>query len=187
MKMRVFAGIQAAHHKIRLFIAVDCGELKDYFLEIQKKLPKVDLSLVKGFHLTLKFLGEVQPSDATKISSELRKIKFEEFDFHLEKTGYFERKNEISILWIGIKPEDKAMKLQEEVDETLKDYFDKEKGYRPHITLARVKNIENKNEFLKNFNNIQIEKKKIKVINFKLMQSILTSQGLVNKEVEVFS
>ena len=75
---------------MRLFIAIDFNELKDCFIELQNQLPKnARLSLTKTFHLTLNFLGEVQPDKAEKVANILKNIKFSHFTVFLDSIGIF--------------------------------------------------------------------------------------------------
>ena len=84
---------------MRLFISIDFNELKDYFIGLQEHLPKnAKLSLTKTFHLTLKFLGEVQPEKAEEIISALNKIKFEKFSVFLDSIGIFPTENYIRVV-----------------------------------------------------------------------------------------
>ena len=135
---------------MRLFIAVSFNELKDYFVELQKSLPKnAKLSLTKSFHLTLKFLGEVQPDKIDKVIEILRQIKFHSFLVFLGSVGIFPSENYIRVVWVSLKPEDKIMELQRNIDESLRQMFRKEKDFKAHITLARANYIGNKEKFLK--------------------------------------
>ncbi len=103
---------------MRLFIAIDFNELKDCFNELQEDLPK-KLSFTKTFHLTLKFLGEVRLNDADSIISILKNIKFEPFTVYLDSIGVFPNENNIRVIWVGLKPEEKIIALQNEIDKSL--------------------------------------------------------------------
>jgi len=173
-------------HKMRLFVAIDCGELKDYLLQLQKQIPDAELSFAKEFHLTLKFLGEVQPQNVDEIIGRLKNAKLKDFVFHLDNLSYFESHNKLNVLWIGISPEKDVLDLQKEIDGKLKNLFAKERDYKPHITLARVKNVHDKKDFIEKYSKIRVEKKEIKVNGFRLMQSTLASEGPMYEELRVF-
>ena len=173
---------------MRLFIAIDFSELKDYFLELQKQLPeKSKLSLTKSFHITLKFLGEVSPDKVDEVIGKLRAIKFEPFGVSLGFIGIFPTENYIRVVWVGINPEDKILELQKDIDESLKPLFKKEKDFKAHITLARVKYPEDKKQFLEDLRKIKAENRKIEVKDFRLIKSTLTPQGPVYEDLEVFN
>lgn len=173
---------------MRLFIAIDFNELKDYFFELQKHLPKnAKLSLTKTFHITLKFLGEVQPDKVEEIISKLKTIKFEPFKTFLDSIGIFPSENYIRVVWIGLKPEDKVLELQKQIDESLSKLFKKEKDFKSHITLARVKYPEDKKQFLEQLKKIKVENKKIEIKDFRLMKSTLTPKGPIYEDLMVFS
>lgn len=173
---------------MRLFIAIDFNELKDYFLELQGLLPKnAKLSLIKTFHLTLKFLGEVQPNDADKVADILKKTKFQSFSVHLGSIGIFPTENYIRVVWVGLTSEENMLELQKSIDESLKGMFKKEKDFKAHITLARVKHPEDKKAFLEQLKNIKVESKKVEIKNFRLVRSTLTPKGPVYDDLAVFS
>ena len=137
---------------MRLFIAIEIPEeVKEHIGRIQEKIEsKGKIRLVnKGqIHLTLKFLGEVQPDKAEKAKEELEKIKFEPFSAYLDSIGVFPSESYIRVVWIGLKPENDILKLQSSIDEKLKGLFKKEKDFKAHVTLARVKLIDDKKEFV---------------------------------------
>ena len=173
---------------MRLFIAIDFNELNEYFIELQKLLPRnAKLSFTKDFHLTLKFLGEVQPNDSEKIISILKKIKFEPFSVFLDSIGIFPTENYIRVVWIGLKPEEKVLELQKQIDDSLKELFKKEKDFKTHITLARVKYPENKKSFLEHAKKINVESKKIEIKDFRLVKSTLTPKGPFYEDLAVFN
>ena len=173
---------------MRLFIAIDFNELKDYFIELQKLLPKsANLSLTKTFHLTLKFLGEVPPDKVGIISDNLRKIEFKSFPVHLDPIGIFPTENYIRVVWIGLNQEERILELQKDIDESLKSFFKKENDFKAHITLARVKYPEDKKLFFEQLKKIKIDKKEKEIKNFILIKSTLTPKGAVYEDVEIFN
>ncbi len=173
---------------MRLFIAIDFNELKDYFVNLQDLLPRnAKLSLTKTFHITLKFLGEVQPDKAEKAVEFLKKIKFEPFSVFLDSIGIFPTENYIRVVWVGIKPEDRILELQSKIDESLKPLFKKEKDFKAHITLARVKYPEDKKMFVEQVKNVKVESKKIEVKDFRLIKSALSPKGAVYEELAIFN
>ena len=121
---------------MRLFIAIDFNELKEYFIGLQRQLPSsAKISIVKSFHLTLKFLGDVQPNKADEIIDSLKSIKFRPFPVFPDSIGIFPTENYIRVVWVGLKPQVEIIELQKQVDESLIKLFKKEKDFEPHITL----------------------------------------------------
>jgi 2'-5' RNA ligase len=173
---------------MRLFIALDFNELEDYFTGLQSLLPEnAKLSLTKSFHLTLKFLGEVQPNNVERMIECLKKIKFKPFSVFLDSIGIFPSESYIRVVWVGLKPEDEILELQNEIDESLKELFKKEKDFKAHITLARVKYVEDKKSFIQQLKNIKIENKKIQINSFKLIRSTLTPKGPIYEDLAIFN
>ena len=173
---------------MRLFIAIDFNEFKDYLAELQKFLPEnAMLTFVKTFHITLKFLGEVQPDKAEQTIKILKNIKFGHFSVFLDSIGIFPTENYIRVVWVGLKPEDKVLELQKNIDASLKQLFKKEKDFKAHITLARVKYVEDKKPFFEQIKKIDVENKKIDIKQFKLVKSNLTPKGPVYEDLAVFT
>lgn len=173
---------------MKLFIAIDFNELRDYFAELQKLLPNnAKLSLVKSFHLTLKFLGEVQPDNVDEVIRILKAIKLEPFSVHLDSMGIFPTENYIRVVWVGLNPEKNILELQKRIDGSLKKLFKKEKGFKAHITLARVKYPEDKKSFVEHVKKIKVESRKIEIKNFMLVKSTLNPKGPIYEDLEVFN
>ena len=176
---------------MRLFIAIEIPEdIKEYISKIQEEIDttknKIRFVNKAQIHLTLKFLGEVQPDKIEHIKEDLKKTKFEKFSAYLDSVGVFPSESYIRVIWIGLKPEEPVLELQKTIDENLKKSFKKEENFRPHLTLARVKYIDDKENFINKLKKIKIENKKIDVNNFKLVKSILTPKGPVYEDLEVF-
>ena len=172
---------------MRLFIAINIPEkVSDHLFELQKRLSGGKLTLTKSFHLTLKFLGEVTPAQTEEIKKRLQKIQFKQFTASLDGTGIFPSEQMIRVVWIGIEPSEIICELQKQIDEALP--LKKEKDFKAHITLARVKTVENKKQFSEQVKNLKVEKIPFEVKEFKLIQSQLRGrEGPLYTDLEVYS
>ena len=59
--------------------------------------------------------------------------------------------------------------------------------FKSHITLARVRDVIDKEGLKKNLESIKVEKKEFFVREFKLMKSTLLASGSVYEEIERFT
>ena len=176
---------------MRLFIAIEIPEeIKDYLCGIQQEIAnsknKIRLVNKGSMHLTLKFLGEVQPPKLDDIKNNLKKITFKPFSVVLDNIGVFPNEGYIRVVGVGLKPEEPVLELQKSIDENLKKLFKKEEDFKPHLTIARVKYIEDKKQFVDKLKRIKVDNKKIDVNNFKLVKSTLTPNGPIYEDLEVF-
>jgi len=163
---------------MRLFVAISFNEFSDYFKKLQEQLPKAKHTFPKEFHITLKFLGEADEKKAEKIKEKLSELKFNEFECEINGIGYFSEKF-LRTVFVNITDSGKIAELQKQIDSKLKDFFEKEKNFEAHITIARVKFVENKMDYIENLKKIKTEKSIKKVNSFELMKSTLTPEGPV--------
>ncbi len=179
---------------MRLFIAIELPEeIKEHLAQTQAKI-KENLSKEDKFrfvskdqiHLTLKFLGEVQPDKLENIKELLGKVSFNPFSSNLSELGVFPNESQIRVVWAGLSPEEKIILLQKEIDGKLKKLFPKEKDFKPHLTLARVNSIQDNKSFINNLKTIKIENKTIPIDSFKLVKSTLTANGSIYEELQSF-
>jgi len=176
---------------MRIFIAIEIPKgIKEYIYGIQENIRdnnvKAKFVGMPQMHLTLKFLGEVSDTDIEKIKELLKNIKFDAYKAKLDKIGVFPNESYIKVIWVGIEDNNKTMCLQQKIDSLLINLFKKEKKFHPHITLARVRFVKDKNNFIEKLNNIEIEKKGFGIKEFKVIKSTLTAQGPVYEDLDVF-
>jgi len=150
-------------------------EVKREIVKIQRNLPEFSGKKIEteNFHLTLKFLGEVDEEKIERVKERLGRIKFGKFEAEIDEIGVFSEKF-IKIVWLHMKGCDN---LQEQVDEELEGLFEKERRFMSHLTIARVKNIKDKRKFLEKTKKIKIPRIKFKIDKFYLMKSELTADG----------
>lgn len=175
---------------MRLFIALDCAALHEYFASLQKEIQTAGATgtLPKAFHVTLKFLGEVEEKKVAQIKEALQSIVFESLSLHLSHIGVFPSENYVRVVWVGVEPQKPVLELQQQIEEKLKPLgFPVDKRFHPHITLARVKFVKDKEAFAEALKKIKVEGKEFQVKEFKLIQSILSREGAEYRDVAVLS
>ena len=172
---------------MRLFIAVCLNnEIIEELKRLQGQLRFAKLKPVKDFHLTLKFLGEVDESKINKINEKLEQVKYSCFKSSISEMGVFPKPDYARVVWIGVQKSD-FIKLQALVDDKLTELgFNSDKRFHPHLTLARVKFVQDKVGFAKLITETKVNKLEFEVNDFRLIQSTLTSQGPIYKELTVF-
>jgi RNA 2',3'-cyclic 3'-phosphodiesterase len=137
---------------MRAFMAIDVNsKLIDKIIEIQKTIAEAN-ALVKfvepeNLHFTFKFLGEVTPEQVETIinMAESKIESYKPFDIRIKGTGAFPNLGYIKVIWLGIEEPDEFSRMQEDFDqEFVKMGFKKERSYIPHLTIGRVKGVQNK-------------------------------------------
>ena len=173
---------------MRCFVAVDIdNDLKAKIASMQDKLnfPGIKLIEPHNLHFTLKFLGEINEDDVGKVKEILGSLRqHESFDIDLGGIGAFPNADYPRIIWIRA---DKLLKLQNQVNELLSPLFTKDRDIKPHLTIARIKLLKDKEkiqEFLTNNTNIEIGSIIVKEVFLK--KSVLTPTGPVYENLERF-
>ncbi len=171
--------------KKRTFISIDIPkEIQKEIVKIQEKLPGFIGKKTKpeNLHLTLKFLGETEEEHIYKVTEMLKEIKASKYETEAKYIGVFSEKF-IRIIWIHLT---NCNILQEKIDTALSSLFEKETRFMSHLTIARVKSVKNKKDFLEILQNIEFPKISFIVDNFRFKESILTKDGPIYKTIEEY-
>ncbi|MBS3806409.1 MAG: RNA 2',3'-cyclic phosphodiesterase [Bacteroidales bacterium] len=100
------------------------------------------------FHLTLFFLGDTREDQVEQVDRMLASLVggYSEFDIRLEGLGVFKNIRKPRVLWAGIKDYEPMRKIKSAVDREMSSLgFEPDKReFKPHLTLARIKWIDNK-------------------------------------------
>lgn len=178
---------------MRTFVAVDLPEeVKSELANAQRQLSSATaaaakMSLAHDFHMTLKFLGEITPAKTEVVKDCLSTVKFKSFTAAVSGIGVFPSENHVRVVWAGIEPVDGFIRLQKLVDDALEKEFTRDKGFKPHLTLARVKFVSDKERFIQQLRQIQIKKVKFTVESFKLKKSTLARERAVYDDLAVYA
>ncbi len=134
---------------LRAFIAIDISS------EVRMRIRQVVTSLQRGInaqsvrwvapeniHLTLKFLGDVSPSNLDL----LKQVVAQEaalqppFDLIIRDLGCFPTLRHPRVLWAGVAPSHALEKLQRGIDQSTArlGYASDARPFSPHLTLGRV-------------------------------------------------
>jgi RNA 2',3'-cyclic 3'-phosphodiesterase len=162
--------------KIRAFIGFFLpDEIKKVVLEIQRRIPSFKGKLVEenNLHLTLKFLGELSQEELNEIKKVLKRVHFRKIECSIDSLGFFSE-NFVRIIWLYLK---NSEDLQKEVDEALKDLFKTENRFMSHLTIARIKSIRDKKEFIDQLKIINFDKPNFFIEEMCLIKSELKAEG----------
>ncbi len=139
----------------RLFIAADVSETqRDSIRELLDGLKK-GVQFTKAhpkwvsldsMHLTMKFIGDVEPEAKARIIASVNTLvsKCNTFDFSLRGLGVFPNKKQPRVLWLGVDAgREKMIRLCEDVQSVLKPlgFAPEKRKFHPHLTLARIKSM----------------------------------------------
>ncbi len=134
---------------IRVFIAVELSsEIRENLAVLQqqlkKTLPAINWVRPESIHLTLKFLGYVEPSRISELLSALEPIgtKHQTFSLDIQGMGVFPHIKHPRILWVGVNEQTPVLQeLVLEIEAELEPlgFPVEEKSYHPHLTVARIK------------------------------------------------
>ncbi len=175
----------------RCFIALDIpedvkesivGAVRNFTREVNR-VGNVKFVKKDNMHVTLKFLGNVGESSILKIHEELTTLFSNKREISCElhaKLGVFPNEKYVRVVWIGIESNNMIEELMREVDVNMtKLGFSKERSYIPHITLARVKSVNDREKLAELIKGVEIPKLKFTINNASLYESILKHDGPV--------
>ena len=164
---------------MRLFIAIQLPkEVQEYLAEFQKNLPHAGkITFTKESHLTLRFLGEVLPEKEKEVEQQLQKVKFQKFIANLSEIGVFPDEKSPRVLWVGVEPEKQIKELREKIESSLERSFEPEKNFKPHLTICRIKELEDKKQFLDTIKKVKVKNLKFEIKEFALIKSDLSREG----------
>ena len=167
---------------LRTFICIEFpDEVIKEVARIQSLLEKQNflgkITELKNLHLTLKFLGEISEETLEKVKVKLSTIKFSILNLQLGAVGTFNFRGSPKIVWIKV--EGNVFPLQKQTDETLSDLFSKEERFMSHLTIARIKYVKDKKDFINSVSQIKCKKIKFSCNDFKLKLSELKPEGSI--------
>jgi RNA 2',3'-cyclic 3'-phosphodiesterase len=143
---------------VRVFIAVLLPiDLKAKLTALQGEFRRIPLAASwvqeAGFHLTLKFLGEVKASHIGSLAACMSATVqgYEPFSLTFSGVGVFPQESDPRILWVGLEDETGRLRqLRQTLEAELVQigYVPDDRPFAPHLTLARLKRVSHRGELL---------------------------------------
>jgi 2'-5' RNA ligase len=173
---------------VRVFIAVPLPvELKAKLVVLQQEFRRLPVEATwvhaAGFHITLKFLGEVDSAQIEPIVSCMTETaqRYHPFSLTLSGIGVFPRESSPRVLWVGIQDATGFLKQMQQMLEAQlarAGYPREERPFAPHLTLARLKHVSRRNEFLTGLNaHSKVVLGHLEVDHIELVKSQLSPSG----------
>jgi 2'-5' RNA ligase len=180
---------------IRSFVALDVfsPEIVRNVRALQREISEAGLVgkavEPESLHITLQFLGEVDPALLEAVKTSLSEVRVRPMRLVIRGVGYFPGGSRINIVWLGVEDADSTLsELQREVASRLSRLgFQPDKEFKPHITILRVKSVTNKTSALATLRNLASYYVGEIVVNaMKLKKSTLTPQGPIYEDLKVY-
>ncbi|MDD4983293.1 MAG: RNA 2',3'-cyclic phosphodiesterase [Candidatus ainarchaeum sp.] len=179
---------------MRLFVGIPISdEIKEKIYETlepkKKKFPNLNFSPYENMHITVKFLGEINPLRLSNIEKRVEKAvgNTKSFKALAEGAGLFPDLKNPRVLWLGAKGKgliDLTRSFRAEFDNIKKEDY---KKIVPHITFARTKYLLNPDklaELISELSNLDFGK--MQVDNVVLYESVISENGTIYRRVRSF-
>ena len=126
---------------IRLFVALALPtEIRSVLTQLVGGIPGARWLPPENYHLTLRFIGEVELWQAEDIDHALGMIRSRPFNLVLRGVDAFEKSGRFSTLWVGVEKNEELNLLQSKIEGALQriGLSADRKRFAPHVSLARV-------------------------------------------------
>ena len=175
---------------VRAFVAVRVpgfvADTLDNFLAELRPLAPIRWVRREQFHITLKFLGELQPDIIAQVKDTLEPLKFfQPFIIDLQHIGAFPNLAAPRVLWLsGNKGSSELARIARIVDDTLADEVGLVRDSRkflPHLTLARLKDTHLPEALVRKLGEVPVLSWECRELS--LMRSQLTPKGPIYSQL----
>ncbi|MCU4752421.1 RNA 2',3'-cyclic phosphodiesterase [Halobacteria archaeon AArc-curdl1] len=183
---------------MRLFVSVDLPEqFAEPIAAIQENLasaPGITLTDPTQAHVTLYFLGDVDPDEVDGIVTALERavdsVDLDPFEARFGGLGVFPSLEYIRVVWLGVEQGETALVvLQEAVEDSLEPlgFEPDDHEFTPHVTLGRMNHAGGKAHVQSMVQERSPTVGTMTVDSISLTESVLLSEGAKHKTLESIS
>ncbi len=125
----------------RLFVGIPFPpETRQRLALMSGGIPGARWTAVDNFHLTVRFIGEVDGRAYDDVVDALAEVRAPGFDLTLGGIDHFGKGDKVRVLWIGVEKNPALLHLHGRVESALVRAGLEPAGrkYSPHVTLARL-------------------------------------------------
>ncbi len=126
---------------VRLFVALALPALlKTQLSALSGGIPGAKWVAPENYHLTLRFIGEVEHWRAEEVDQALAAIRAPRFELSLAGIGTFEKAGRVQSLHVAAERTEALARLQAKVETALQriGLEPERRRFAPHVTLART-------------------------------------------------
>jgi 2'-5' RNA ligase len=174
---------------MRLFVALTLpDEVRERLAELEDRLPGARWVPPENFHITLRFIGEVDGGLAEDIDAELASLAGEGFLVSMAGLGCFGEGPRTRALYARVAPSEPLTRLKLKVENALQRAGCEPEGrkFKPHVTLARFRG--QSGPELERFlvRHALFRAGPFPVADFALFQSFLSGEGSIYREEALY-
>lgn len=176
-----------SHERLRSFIAVDLDEpsVREKIVTAQRGLEqtRAPLKVVESqiMHLTIRFLGEISLATVERVKEAMDTVHFPPFEAEFTGLGVFPNPKRINVVWVGIKQgQQELSQIFQQLEPKLRQVGlpPDDKGFSPHMTVARVRSPVNREALAAYVESMKNEEFGRMAVNaLRLKKSTLTPRG----------
>jgi len=174
----------------RLFVAIDLpDDHKVRLAGLRDEAVPGRWTRSEQYHLTLRFIGEVDEEHAAEIEHALTDVHAGAFSLRGRGLGVFPSMRKPRVVFAALDPAPALMDLQDKIEQTCRTLgLDAEKKpFRPHVTLARLRraNPRTVRAFLRTHESFTLAP--FPVAHYVLYESILRPEGALHRKRAVLT
>ncbi|MFP3867027.1 MAG: RNA 2',3'-cyclic phosphodiesterase [Desulfobacteraceae bacterium] len=183
---------------IRAFLAIDLpGSLQKGLTQVQEQLKKSGADVrwvpVGNIHLTLKFFGSINETEAAAIGAAAQEIaqEYTPFDLQVAGAGAFPSIKSPRVIWLGITGQTEILAhLFNRLEQSFATlgYLPESRKFNPHLTLGRVRSPKGREKLTSMFGELTLPIFPVfQVKKLTLFRSNLTPHGAVYCPVQTIN
>ncbi len=145
----------------------------------------------KNIHATIKFLGNISDDKLSDVKRAIQKAAsvVDPYDAHVEGLGAFPKPHYIRVIWAGVmNAKNETRAIHQQLERELRELgFACDHDFTPHLTLARVRSGQKRDELasrLRELSDVKFGTSRIGAIELK--ESKLTPEGPIYRTLERF-